>query len=169
MIALERTAPVFELNKIGMSAWARAARLVAPVGQGRREVTSEALRVSDCVFCRIGRDEIDEGLVAYRSEIVFVVPALKQRPNNPGHALVLSVSHVTGLHELPVDLLHEIFEVTARVASALKDAYGGVGSTVTKNNHIPGQVLHHVHVHLVPRFAASGVVSRTTTVTDWSQ
>ncbi|MGO4757888.1 HIT family protein [Streptomyces sp. 2MCAF27] len=108
--------------------------------------------MNDCAFCRIGQGEIDEDLVAYRSESVFVVPALKQRQNNPGHALVLPVSHVTGLHDVPTDLLHELFEVTARVTSAVKDAYGAVGSTVTQNNHIPGQVLHHVHVHVVPRF-----------------
>lgn len=108
--------------------------------------------MSDCAFCRIGQGEIDEDLVAYRSENVFVVPELKQRPNNPGHALVLPVSHVTDLHDVPADLLHEIFEVTARVTSGVKDAYGAVGSTVTQNNHIPGQELHHVHVHVVPRF-----------------
>ncbi|KAK1184338.1 HIT family protein [Streptomyces sp. NBS 14/10] len=112
--------------------------------------------MDDCAFCRIGQGEIDEDLVAYRSESVFVVPALKQRQNNPGHALVLPVSHVTGLHDVPTDLLHALFEVTARVTSAVKDAYGAVGSTVTQNNHIPGQVLHHVHVHVVPRFEGDG-------------
>jgi histidine triad (HIT) family protein len=60
--------------------------------------------VSDCAFCRIGQGEIDEDLVAYRSENVFAVPALKQR----------------------------------------------------QNNHIPGQVLHHVHVHVIPRFEDDG-------------
>lgn len=112
--------------------------------------------MSDCVFCRIGRGEIDEDVVAYRSANVFVVPALKQRQNNPGHALVLPVSHVTDLHEVPTDLLREIFEVTAKVTAAVKDAYGAVGSTVTQNNRIPGQVLHHVHVHVVPRFEDDG-------------
>ncbi|MDQ0745915.1 histidine triad (HIT) family protein [Streptomyces africanus] len=112
--------------------------------------------MSDCAFCRIGQGEIDEDLVAYRSGNVFVVPALKQRQNNPGHALILPVSHVTDLHDVPTDLLHEIFEVTARVTSAVKDAYGAVGSTMTQNNHIPGQVLHHVHVHVVPRFENDG-------------
>ncbi|WP_322620192.1 HIT family protein [Streptomyces acidicola] len=119
-------------------------------------MTSEVSRVSECAFCGIGRGEIDEDLVAYRSENVFVVPALKQRQSNPGHALVLPVSHVTDLHEVPTDLLHEIFEVTARVTCAVKDAYGAIGSTVTQNNHIPGQVLHHVHVHVVPRFEDDG-------------
>ncbi|CAM5644340.1 hypothetical protein SAFG77S_12309 [Streptomyces afghaniensis] len=112
--------------------------------------------MSECAFCRIGQGEIDEDLVAYRSDNVFVVPALKQRRNNPGHALVLPLSHVTDLHDVPADLLHELFEVTARVTSAVKDAYGAVGSTVTQNNHIPGQVLHHVHVHVVPRFEDDG-------------
>ncbi|MGW2485747.1 HIT family protein [Streptomyces sp. NPDC001606] len=113
----------------------------------------EEVAVTDCVFCRIGGGEADEDLVAYRSESVFVVPTLKQRRNNPGHALVLPVSHATDLHGLPAALLHEVFDVAARVTRAVKDAFGAVGSTVMQNNHIPGQVFHHVHVHVVPRFA----------------
>jgi histidine triad (HIT) family protein len=103
----------------------------------------EVSGVNDCAFCRIGQGEIDEDLVAYRSESVFVVPALKQRQNNAGHALVLPVSHVTGLHDVPTGLLHELFEVTARVTSAVKDAYGAVGSTVTQNNPVRGRRVSH--------------------------
>ncbi|MGW3572003.1 hypothetical protein ACWDSL_50475 [Streptomyces sp. NPDC000941] len=30
------------------------------------------------------------------------------------------MSHVTGLHDVPTDLLHELFEVTANRAAALR-------------------------------------------------
>jgi histidine triad (HIT) family protein len=46
----------------------------------------------------------------------------------------------------------EVFEVVARVSTAVKDAYQTVGSTITQNNDIPGQALHHLYVHVVPRF-----------------
>jgi histidine triad (HIT) family protein len=108
--------------------------------------------VSECPFCMIGRGEIDADLVAYRSRNVFVIPTLMQRENNPGHTLVLPLAHVTGLHAAPRDLLQEVFEIVARVSSAVKIAYQAVGSTITQNNDIPGQVLHHLHVHVVPRF-----------------
>ncbi|MET8029061.1 HIT family protein [Streptomyces avermitilis] len=108
--------------------------------------------MSECPFCMIGQGKIDADLVAYRSQNVFVIPTLMQRENNPGHTLVLPLAHVTGLHEAPRDLLQEIFEVVARVSSAVKIAYQAVGSTITQNNDIPGQVLHHLHVHVVPRF-----------------
>jgi histidine triad (HIT) family protein len=100
----------------------------------------------------IGQGEIDADLVAYRSKNVFVIPTLMQRDKNPGHTLVLPLAHVTGLHEAQGDLLQEVFEVVARVSTAVKDAYQAIGSAITQNNDIPGQVLHHLHVHVIPRF-----------------
>ncbi|MGX5211742.1 HIT family protein [Streptomyces violaceus] len=38
------------------------------------------------------------------------------------------------------------------MSTAVKDAYQAVGSTITQNNGIPGQALHHLHVHVIPRF-----------------
>jgi histidine triad (HIT) family protein len=108
--------------------------------------------VSDCPFCAIGRGEIDADLVAYRSRRVFVIPTLMQREKNPGHTLVLPVAHVDGLRAASADLLRELFEVVANVSAAVRDAYGAVGSTVMQNNDIPGQVLHHLHVSVIPRF-----------------
>ncbi|MFE2941497.1 HIT family protein [Streptomyces sp. NPDC059255] len=112
--------------------------------------------MSDCPFCLIGQGEIDADLVAYRSKNVFVIPTLMQRENNPGHTLVLPLAHVTGLHEARSDLLQEVFEVVAKVSTAVKDAYRAAGSTITQNNGIPGQVLHHLHVHVIPRFDGDG-------------
>ncbi|MCQ4080762.1 HIT family protein [Streptomyces sp. RB6PN25] len=108
--------------------------------------------MSDCPFCRIGQGEIDDDLVAYRTKNAFVIPTLMQRENNPGHTLVLPVSHVSSLHEAPRDLLHEVFDVVARVTTAVKHAYRAVGSTIVQNNEAPGQVIHHLHVSVIPRF-----------------
>ncbi|GAA2406219.1 hypothetical protein GCM10010420_37650 [Streptomyces glaucosporus] len=121
------------------------ARSAAPGEEG-------GVAVDGCVFCAIGRGEADADLVAYRSGDVCVVPALLQRENNPGRTLVLPVPHVTGLDGTPPGLLREVFGVAARVVSAVREAYGAVGSTVVQNNTAPGQVLHHLHVSVVPRF-----------------
>ncbi|MFB8180529.1 HIT family protein [Streptomyces sp. NPDC055966] len=109
-----------------------------------------------CPFCPIGRGETDTDLIAHRTPNVFVVPALMERRNNPGHTLVLPVAHVTGLHEASPELLSEVFGVVARVTRAVRGAYGAVGSTLVQNNHAPGQVLHHLHISVVPRFEDDG-------------
>jgi histidine triad (HIT) family protein len=105
-----------------------------------------------CDFCGIGTGQVDAGLVAFRSANVFVVPALRQRANNRGHALVLPVAHVPSLHDAVPELLAEIFDVVARVTRIVPVLYGALGSTVFQNNSSPDDVLFHLHVHVVPRF-----------------
>jgi len=105
-----------------------------------------------CDFCGIGTGQVDADLVAFRSANVFVVPTLRQRANNRGHALVLPVAHVPSLHDAAPELLAEVFDVVARVTRVVPDLYGAFGSTVFQNNSSPEDVLFHLHVHVVPRF-----------------
>lgn len=106
----------------------------------------------DCVFCAIARGRTDADLVAYRSARVLVIPTLMQRDRNRGHSLVIPVSHVTSLAAAEPELRHEVFDVVAMVTEAVRRAFGAVGSTLVQNNDVPGQVLHHLHVGVVPRF-----------------
>jgi histidine triad (HIT) family protein len=107
---------------------------------------------TNCPFCAIGRGDLDADLVAFRGSGVFVVPTLKQRPSNPGQVLVCPASHEVLLHSLQARVRNRLFEVVARVTAAVSDAFGAVGATVLVNNRAPDQTLHHLHVHVIPRF-----------------
>jgi histidine triad (HIT) family protein len=109
-----------------------------------------------CPFCQVAASETYAGLVAYRTENVYVLPALKQRVRNHGHVLVLPVRHVVDLAGADAPLRHELFDVVASVSAAVPRAFGAVGSLVFQNNSAPDQVLMHLHVHVVPRFADDG-------------
>jgi histidine triad (HIT) family protein len=74
--------------------------------------------VDKCDFCAISTGEADADLVAYRSENVFVVPALQQRASNRGHALVLPAAHIVSLHDAPASLRAELFDIAARLTAA---------------------------------------------------
>jgi diadenosine tetraphosphate (Ap4A) HIT family hydrolase len=52
-----------------------------------------------CAFCLIAAGETDADLVALRAEHVFVLPALRQHPNNHGHTLL----HVHVVPRFPDD------------------------------------------------------------------
>jgi histidine triad (HIT) family protein len=110
----------------------------------------------DCDFCAIASGEADRDLVAFRSQHVFVLPALRQRRRNPGHALVLPVSHVSNLHDAPPDLLAAVMTITARLTAAVHDLFGATGSLVFQNNILPDGMPFHLHVHVVPRFGDDG-------------
>ncbi len=106
-----------------------------------------------CPFCAIGRDLSDEDLVAYRSENCFVTPTLLQRSSNPGQVIVCPVAHETSLRA-PLAPLHvELFSVAQQMADAAPVAFGAIGTTLMLNQGAPDQILHHLHVHVIPRFA----------------
>lgn len=113
---------------------------------------------SDCPFCAMGSGTRDSDLVAFRTERVFVVTALKQRRSNPGHVLVCPVAHETSLHALESSLLAEVAGVVARVSGAALAAFQAMGTTILINVSAPDQVLAHLHVHVIPRFADDALV-----------
>jgi histidine triad (HIT) family protein len=112
--------------------------------------------MQDCDFCAIGSGEVDSDLVAFRSDRVFVLPALRQRRRNRGHALVLPVGHVSNLHDAPPELLAAMMTVTSRLTAAVPDLFGATGSLVFQNNILPDGMPFHLHVHVVPRFSGDG-------------
>jgi histidine triad (HIT) family protein len=101
----------------------------------------------DCAFCDIGAGRIDRDLAVLVSERVFVLPALRQRPKNRFHTLVIPLAHVRNLHDTDPDLLTEIMTTTARLTAALP-----TGSFVFQNNVEPDGAPFHLHIHVVPRF-----------------
>jgi histidine triad (HIT) family protein len=114
--------------------------------------------VNPCVFCAIAAGEVDADLVALRTGRVFVIPALRQHPTNHGHALVLPVAHTRNLADATPGIRDEIFAVAAELTAAVAPLYGAEGSIVFQNNVAPGDLLFHLHVHVVPRFTGDQFV-----------
>ena len=112
--------------------------------------------MDDCVFCAIGSGAVDSDLVVHPSPRVFVVPALRQRARNRGHALLLPVGHVRNLHDAEPDVRAELFAVAAALTGNLPPLYGAAGSYVFVNNVEPDGQPFHLHVHAVPRFGDDG-------------
>jgi histidine triad (HIT) family protein len=104
----------------------------------------------DCVFCDIGAGRTDQDLAVLVSERVYVLPALRQRPKNRFHTLVLPVAHVRNLHDTDPGLLAEMMTTAARLTASLPAT--ATGSIVFQNNVEPDGLPFHLHVHVVPRF-----------------
>lgn len=118
----------------------------------------DSVRMDDCPFCMMGQGDMDQDLVAFRTDRVFVSMARRQRPANLGQVLVCPVAHETALHTVEPSLLAEVFGVVARVTLAATAAFGARGTTVLNNNDAPDQVISHLHVHVIPRFDSDDLV-----------
>jgi histidine triad (HIT) family protein len=109
--------------------------------------------MSSCPFCALAPETAGDDLVAWRTERTFVLVPPQQRPRNRGHVLVLPRAHVTRLVDADPALRADLYGTVGQVSLAVRKAFGATGTTVFQNEDAPDQVLHHVHVHVVPRRA----------------
>ena len=110
---------------------------------------------SDCIFCKIVAGDIPCAKV-FESENILAF--LDIAPVNAGHTLVLPKGHYPTLMDIPVELGNELLQALSSVGRAVMEATGADGLNLMQNNHeAAGQLVHHAHYHLIPRFEDDGL------------
>lgn len=79
------------------------------------------------------------------------------RPVNPGHTLVVSKRHSQNIFDVLPEDWEAVTKVVRTLASVIEKAVGADGINVNMNNREhAGQVVDHLHVHIIPRFKGDG-------------
>ncbi len=105
-----------------------------------------------CLFCRIAAGEIPSRRV-YADETAIAF--LDIQPWHRGHTLVVPRRHVADALADPTALA-EIAPAVTATGALLVDRLGAQGLNVLANvGATAGQEVFHLHVHLVPRYAAA--------------
>jgi histidine triad (HIT) family protein len=113
--------------------------------------------MAECIFCKIVRGEIP---CAKLYEDDMVLSFLDINPINHGHALVMPKKHYATLLDIPDEDLTACMTVAKRVARALTGGMGAEGLNLLQNNgRVAGQLIDHIHFHLIPRSAGDGFLS----------
>jgi len=108
-----------------------------------------------CVFCRIANGELPASKI-FEDDSTLAFMDLQSV--NPGHALVVVKPHRANIYELDDDLASAAFRTAARVARAVKKAYGCEGVTLFQANELAGaQTVFHFHIHVLPRWEGDGL------------
>ncbi len=116
------------------------------------------MNADDCIFCRMVAGQIPVAKV-YEDEIVLAF--LDIGPISDGHALVIPKQHFEKLHDCPAELLGQVALRLGRIAGAVAAAMNADGYNVLCNNgRAAGQLIEHLHFHIVPRNIGDGVFDR---------
>lgn len=108
-----------------------------------------------CIFCKIVSNEIPSYKV-YEDD--FVLAFLDVAPVNYGHVLVIPKKHYANMEEISDDDLCRVITVVKKVGGSLKESFGASGYNIQENNDaIAGQVVSHLHFHLIPRLENDGL------------
>ena len=114
--------------------------------------------VGDCIFCKIASGQIPSAKI-YEDEVI--VAFLDIGPISDGHTLVMPRQHVEKVHSCPPELLGQIWTRLGKIAGAVASAVGADGYNVLCNNgRAAGQVVDHLHFHIVPRKTGDGVFAQ---------
>ena len=111
-----------------------------------------------CVFCKMVAGEIPAVRV-FENEAVLAF--LDIGPVSDGHTLVIPKAHFPRIHECDAETLAQVGSCLGKVGGAVAAAMKADGYNVLCNNgKAAGQVVEHVHFHIIPRRAGDGVFTQ---------
>jgi histidine triad (HIT) family protein len=111
--------------------------------------------MSDCVFCKIVAGEIPS-IKVYEDK--DVVAFLDIQPVSVGHTLIIPKEHSDNLGEMTDEGICPLFLAAQKVSKALKAALDIPAYNLVVNvGEGAGQIIHHTHVHVIPRYPDDGL------------
>ena len=104
--------------------------------------------MKECVFCKIARKEIPVEIIE-ESENFLAFP--DKNPIAKGHTLIISKKHFSNIIDLPCILGSELLGmIKTIVEKRIKEKAEGF-NIATNIGQAAGQVVMHIHVHIIPR------------------
>lgn len=116
------------------------------------------MSVKDCIFCKIVAGQIP---VTKVFEDNVVLAFLDIGPISDGHTLVVPKRHFERLHDCQAEILAHIGSRLGKIAKAVAAGMNCDGYNVLCNNgRAAGQLVEHLHFHIIPRNVGDGVFDR---------
>ncbi len=120
-----------------------------------------------CIFCDI-LDGKRDGHFIYEDE--SHVAFLDKYPVDVGHSLIIPRKHHEKITDMEITDVGNIFSVVPKVAKAILDATGADAFTLSQNNGKSAkQIIPHVHIHIIPRYAVKGAIWTKREIADDSE
>jgi len=108
-----------------------------------------------CLFCQIINGKIPAYFI-YEDDTHVAI--MDKYPIHRGHSLVMPRKHHEKITDMDIDEVSVLFSKVPSIARAVLEATGADGFNLGQNNgRAANQIVPHVHVHVIPRYAKIGV------------
>ena len=109
--------------------------------------------MEECIFCQMAEGEIEK---IYENDNFFSIP--DKNPIVDGHSLIISKKHFGNMLDIPSSLGPELLDCIKKTVLKLMEEKKASGFNVVNNNfESAGQVVKHVHFHIIPRREGDGI------------
>ena len=110
--------------------------------------------MNDCVFCKIIKGEIPNHTV-YEDD--HVLAFLDIYPHSKGHTLVVPKKHFENIKNVNKEQWQDILEGVRQTNKRIEEVLKPDGLNIGINDRLlAGQVVPHMHWHIMPRFEGDG-------------
>ena len=87
------------------------------------------------------------------------ISILDKYPIDVGHSLIITKQPCEKITDMSKEEVSELFSLVPSIANAILKATGAVAFSIAQNNGKEAkQIIPHVHVHIIPRYANKGTV-----------
>ncbi|TAN35894.1 MAG: HIT family protein [Verrucomicrobia bacterium] len=109
---------------------------------------------ANCIFCKIVAGKIPSAKVYEDADVLAFMDI---GPIVKGHTLVIPKQHFDPITATPEPVLAKLVAVVKKIAQAQMNGLRAEGVNVMQmNGAAAGQVVPHIHFHVIPRFATDG-------------
>ncbi len=114
--------------------------------------------MSDCIFCRMIAGEIPSLRIHEDEDCIAV---LDIGPAEKGHTLIIPKRHYEDVTDgLSAEVLGKLMKTAAVIGARQKERLHADGFNIVQNNgEAAGQTVHHLHIHVIPRFQGGPVIA----------
>ncbi len=102
----------------------------------------------DCLFCKIVKGTIHATKIYEDKETLSF---LDIQPSAPGHAMVILKEHGKSILDYSEEELGRLMKTVQKIAAAQEKSLNCDSITIGIN-HLEESGVHHLHVHLIPRW-----------------
>ena len=105
--------------------------------------------MGSCIFCKIGKGEISSDKILETDNFLVFKDI---SPRSLGHSLVIPKKHFENFLDFDKKLYQEFLEITKKATQKiLKETKSQGFNLVINNRDVAGQVVDHLHLHIIPR------------------
>ena|SRR3989344_9175267 len=110
--------------------------------------------VRSCLFCKIAEKEIPASIIF---EDDAAAAFLDVHPQTLGHTIVIPKEHRETILDTPENELASVFGAVKKAVELIKRKLHPDGFTIGMNHgKAGGQVVPHLHIHIMPRWNGDG-------------
>ena len=112
--------------------------------------------MTECIFCDVMDGKLPSYMIYDDDDCLAI---LDKYPIDNGHSLIITRQHYEKITDMSIDDVSRLFSKVPKIINAIIEATGADAFSIAQNNGKSAkQIIPHVHIHLIPRYNATGTL-----------